>query len=148
MKDQTPKYIINIIPKLTRPYSTRNANNIPRFKVRHSFFKNAFFPQVNIKWNKLEPGIQNAPRLSAFKKNTLKFLRPTINNIFCSQNLKGIEYLARLRLGLSHLHEYKFKSNFQDTLNPLCTWYLWLWRWKYMSLSPPLSSLKQTFFST
>ena len=27
----------------------------------------------------------------------------------------------RLRLGVSHLNEHKFKNNFQDTLNPLCT---------------------------
>ena len=26
----------------------------------------------------------------------------------------------RLRLGLSHLREHKFKHNFQDSINPLC----------------------------
>ena len=39
-KDESPKYIFNIIPNLTRPYSTKNANNVPHFKVKHSFFKN------------------------------------------------------------------------------------------------------------
>ena len=33
---------------------------------------------------------------------------------------KGIKLLTRLRLGLSHLREHKFKHNFQDCLNPLC----------------------------
>ena len=28
--------------------------------------------------------------------------------------------LTRLRLGLRHLREHKFKYNFQDTLNPIC----------------------------
>ena len=28
--------------------------------------------------------------------------------------------LTRLRLGLSHLHDYKFRHCFQDTLNSLC----------------------------
>ena len=27
---------------------------------------------------------------------------------------------TRLRLGLSHLKQYKFKQNFQDPINPLC----------------------------
>ena len=27
---------------------------------------------------------------------------------------------SRLRLGLSHLREHKFKNSFQDSLNPLC----------------------------
>ena len=29
--------------------------------------------------------------------------------------------ITRLRLGLSHLQEDKFKHNFQDTVNPLCS---------------------------
>ena len=41
--------------------------------------------------------------------------------MFGCHNLKGIKYLTRLRLGLTHLYEHKFKNNFQDTLNPLCT---------------------------
>ena len=32
----------------------------------------------------------------------------------------GIKLVTRLHLGLSHLHEHKFKRIFQDTLNPLC----------------------------
>ena len=32
--------------------------------------------------NKLDPEIQNAPSLNIFKKNTLKFIRPTANNIY------------------------------------------------------------------
>ena len=38
-----------------------------------------------------------------------------------AQNLKGVKYLTRLRLGPIHLHEHKFKINFQDALNPLGT---------------------------
>ena len=33
LKDQSPKYLFNIIPKLNRPYSTRNANNILIFLI-------------------------------------------------------------------------------------------------------------------
>ena len=29
--------------------------------------------------------------------------------------------ITRLRLGLSHLREHKFKHSFQDTLNPICS---------------------------
>ena len=31
-----------------------------------------------------------------------------------------MKLVTRLRLGLSHLREHKFKHSFQDTLNPLC----------------------------
>ena len=46
LKDQYPKYLFNIIPKLNTPYSTRTANSIPYFKVKHSFSKNNFCPSV------------------------------------------------------------------------------------------------------
>ena len=121
LKDQSSKYRFNIVSKLTRPYSTRYANNIPHFKVKHSFFKNTFFPPVIIEWNKLDPEIQNAPSLNTFKNNISKFIRPTGNNIFRCQGLKGNKYSTRLRFGFNHLHKHKFKNNFPDTLNPLCT---------------------------
>ena len=33
-------------------------------------------------------------------------------------NPKGIKLITRLRLGLSHLREHKFKHGFQDTVHP------------------------------
>ena len=50
----------------------------------------------------------------------MKFIRHSENNIFVCSNLKRVQLLTRLRLGLSHLREHKFKHNFQDTINP--TW--------------------------
>ena len=35
-------------------------------------------------------------------------------------NLKGIQLLAKLRLGLSHLSEHEFSHKFQDTVNLIC----------------------------
>ena len=51
----------------------------------------------------------------------LKFIRRFPNKISQYHNLKAINIVTRLRLGLSHLWEHKFKCSFQDTLNPLCS---------------------------
>ena len=40
---------------------------------------------------------------------------------FNCRNPKGIKFITRLRLGLSHLREHKFKHSFQDSLNPFCS---------------------------
>ena len=40
---------------------------------------------------------------------------------FNCHNPKGIKFITRLRLGLSHLREHKFKHSFQDSLNPFCS---------------------------
>lgn len=39
--------------------------------------------------------------------------------MFNSHNLKGIELMIRLCLGLSHLREHEFKKSFQDSIKPL-----------------------------
>ena len=45
LKNQSPKYLFNIISKLTRPYLTRNAINIPYLKVKHTSSKILSFRQ-------------------------------------------------------------------------------------------------------
>ena len=47
-------------------------------------------------------------------------MRPFSNSVFDIRNPKGIKLITRLRLGLSHLREHKFKHSFQDTINPSC----------------------------
>ena len=74
-----------------------------------------------IEWNKLDPNLWSVASLSVFKKNLLKFIRPLPNSVFNSHNCKGIKLVTRLRLGLSHLREHKFKHSFQDTLNSFCS---------------------------
>ena len=101
-------------------YNTRNTNNIPLLKVKHSFLLNPFFPSAVIEWNKLDLNIPNSESLNIFKKTLLNFTRPSGSNVFNFHNLKGVKLLTRLRLGLSHLHEHKYKHRFQDSLNPIC----------------------------
>ena len=50
----------------------------------------------------------------------MEFIRPSKNSIFLCNNSKRIKLLTRLRLGLNHLRDQKFKHNFLDTLNPIC----------------------------
>ena len=104
-----------------RPYNTRNANNDPQFKVKHNFFRNLFFPSVVIEWNKLDLNMRNTENLFIFKEKLLKFIRPSGNSVFKCYSPKGIKLLTRLRVGLSHLREHKFKHAFLDSLNPICS---------------------------
>ena len=102
-------------------YNTRNTNNIPQFKVKYNFFRNSFFPSAVIESNKLDLNIPNSESLNVFKNSLLKFIRPSGNSVFNCHNPRGVKLLTRLRLGLSHLREHKFKHGFQDSLNPICS---------------------------
>ena len=55
------------------------------------------------------------------KSKLLSFIRPVQTNIYNIFDPKGLTFLTRLRLGLSHLNEHRFQHNFQDCLNPLCS---------------------------
>ena len=54
----------------------------------------------------------------------MKFIRPTPNRLFNVSDSLGIKLLTRLRLSLSHLREHKLNHNFQNTINPFCSWSL------------------------
>ena len=50
----------------------------------------------------------------------MPFIRPSANSTFHCHCPEGLKLITRLMLDLSHLRFYKFKHNFQDTLNPIC----------------------------
>ena len=120
LKNQHPEYLFHLIPVTRAPYTIRNVHNLPIFKSKHNFFKNSFFPSTLSEWNKLDPSLRNSEGFLTFKKNILQFICSTANSVYNCHNPKGINLITRLRLGLSHLREHKFKHNFQESLNPLC----------------------------
>ena len=114
-------YLFKLIPSRSCSYVTSNVHNIPFSKTRHTFLKNSFFPSTIIEWNKLDHNIRNSSSFNIFRKSILKFIRPSANSLFNCHNPKGIKFITRLRLGLSHLRGHKFKHSFQDSLNPFCS---------------------------
>ena len=80
-----------------------------------------------------------------------KFTRPSENSTFLCKNPKGIQLLTRLRPGLSHLRDHKFKYNFRNTLNPICncgeyietSWHYLLHCWLYTNERLPLLDVIQ-----
>ena len=89
---QSPTYLLNVIAVSSRSYFIRYDKNI-----------------------------RKSEGLNILKKNILKIIRPSQNRVYNRHNPKGIKLLIRLRVGLSHLCEHKFKHSFQDTLNPICS---------------------------
>ena len=117
----SPKYLSDIIPRTTRRYSSRNANNIPSVRFNNNDFMNTFFPSTTTEWKKLDLSIHNSTSLNIFKGRLLQFVRPSENSVFTCHNPIVIKYLARLRLGFSHLCYHKFKHSFLDAVDPHCS---------------------------
>ena len=108
-------------PSTDRIYNTRNTANVPRLKPKHIFSKNSYISSIIIEWNKLDQDIRYAESYALFRKHLLSFIRPEASGIFNVHNAKGITLLTRLRVGFSHLKEHKFRHNFVDAINLLCS---------------------------
>ena len=58
-KNNQPSYLSNIVPRRNFAFNTRNVDKIPLFMIKHNFLNNSFFPSTVIRWNKLDPNLQN-----------------------------------------------------------------------------------------
>ena len=122
--EKSPSYLFQLIPPNNNVYATRSSqgNKISSFKTRHNFFKDyCFFPAVISEWNSLDVNIRNPSSINVFKKELLKFIRPVPNSTYNINDSKGLTSLTRLRLGLSHFGDHKFRHNFQDCVSPMCS---------------------------
>ena len=115
-KNQYPRYFYYLPPLQTSSRIKRSSINIPCFCFR--FFKNSFFPFGNYRIEQctyIYTQFKNS--INTFKKSIMQFIRPSPGSTFNCFNNKGIKHIARLRLGLSHLRDHKFKHGFLDSLN-------------------------------
>ena len=117
---QSPDYLLELITKVLTIRHSSRLTTVQRIHCRTNSFQDSFFPYCFNEWNKIDETIRKSTSLSFFKSSLLRFIRPSIRPIYNIHNPKGLKLLTRLRLGLSHLREHKFRHNFQDTINPLC----------------------------
>ena len=117
-----PLYLSKYILKGNHSYNTRlKDRGLKTYHCRTDVFKYSFFPYTISEWNRLGLRIHKANSLLSFKNALLKFGRPIPNSYFNIHTSVGLKLLTRLRVGLSHLNKHKFKHNFLNRINPLCS---------------------------
>ena len=110
-----------MIPRKNTSCPTRGSDTIPLSGTKHNFFQNSYFPAASKEWNRLDIDIEKSDSISILKKCILSFVRPLLNKVSNSHNPQGLKLFTKLGLDLSHLRYHKFKHNFMDTINPLCS---------------------------
>ena len=116
-----PLYLTELLPIMKTHCHSLRTNRppiVPNFRTER--FKSTFFPSCSFNWNQLGTNIQNSSSLEIFKRALLTFIRPKPAEVYKIHHPKGLKLLTRLRLGLSHLREHKFRHNFNDTIDPFC----------------------------
>ena len=120
IKHGLPEYLFKLIPQSSHQYNTQTNEDITTFYCRTEVFKYSYFPATIMEWNKRDVTHRKSESLPYFRNALLKIGWPTSKPIYNSHNPIDLKLLTRLRLGLSHLNEHKFKHNFQDCKNLLC----------------------------
>ena len=119
IKTQKSLNLFHLIPPKLNPLCHPNTYSVLR--CRNDDFKNSFIPYVVREWNKLSTEIRNSSFNQKFWKLLLSFIKPTCSSPFSVHHPVVVKLLVRLRLAFNHLREHKFRLNFHDTLNQLCS---------------------------
>ena len=72
-------------------------------------------------WFNLDSTIRDSESIAIFKKRLLSFVFPIPSNVYNIFDPIVLKFLTHLRLGFSHLIEHRFRHNFQECINPLCS---------------------------
>ena len=87
---------------------------------RTTVFQNSFLSTITV-LIELESDINNIDSHAMCLKKIFTFIRPLENDSYGIYDPLCVRLLDRLCLGFSHLREHKFRHNFVDTLNLLCS---------------------------
>ena len=123
MKEKAPIYLKKIDSnKSIREDKDKPCNNIPLSnRLFQTFFFSFCFTFALNNWFKLYVTIRNSESIAMFKSRLQSFVRPVPNIAHNTFDPIGLKLLTHLRLGFSHLNEYRFRYYFQDCMNPLCS---------------------------
>ena len=119
VKEEASNYLINLIPKFSTNYLNKD-KPYANFSLSHRLFQE-FFPSTLNNWHKLDETIRPSESISIFKSRLLSFIRPLESNVYNIFDPIGLKFLTRLGLGFSQLNEHRFRHNFQDCMNRLCS---------------------------
>ena len=100
----------------------QNQRETSKLEIAISFSKLKLiitFSKPFSEWSKIDKNIRSFDRISTFQTKVLKFVRHLqIGSLIVIT--QGLKIIMQMRLGLSHLHEHKFKCSCQDTFTTFC----------------------------
>ena len=116
--NKSPEYLYQLIPQAYNLFNLRNQHLVPQIFCRTNIFSDSFFPSAIKEFHKLDFQISHNSSFQSFRKFLVKSIRPVPNSLFDDNDPLGVKLLTRLRVGLSHLKDQKFRHGFNDTIDP------------------------------
>ena len=92
-------------------HHTTRFSLLPNCKIRTKLFRNSFFPYTVNEWNNFDNIRKWSEWYLTLRKTLLNLIRPKCNETYGIHHPTGLKLPTRLlRLSLSHLNDYEFKS--------------------------------------
>ena len=110
-----------MIPQNNHQYNIQPIVEVTTFYFKIDVFEYSYFPHTILEWNQLDMQIRRPEYLLSFKNFLLEMGQPTDKPTFNIYQATGLKFLTSLRLKLSFFNEHKFKHNFQNWVNTLCS---------------------------
>ena len=123
-KDFRTKYLTSYLQLYNNPiYLTKFAAKdiVKQTTSRTVNFNNTFFVRCSQEWNNLSEDIKSLPSYISFKKALLSFVKTSKTSVFVIHDNNSIKLFTRFKLNFNHLNEHKFRLNFLDTINLMCS---------------------------
>ena len=118
---KSPIYLKERIPNIQFSHNTERIKLFSKMRFNNEYYGNTLFLFCVNQWNNLNHRIRISESISLFKRSLLQFIRPSGSEVYKNHDSIGLKYLTSLRLEFSRLREHKFRYNFRDTLNSLCS---------------------------
>ena len=121
VKNEVPSYLISLIAKCKQTFNTRK-KHLPTHNCRTDCFTYSFFPYILNDWFNLDVSIRNSESIPIFKRKLSSFIRSAQNNIFNIFDPQVcVEAINLFALSFNHLKEHRFRHNFRECMNPVCS---------------------------
>ncbi len=126
----SPKYLSDCITFPDPPWISVYGRQLPNgepliltpFVPRTDKFSSSFFPSCVFSWNRfLISDQRNETDINKFKIKLLSSFKPNKCDYYGIDDKVGLRFLTQLRVDLNPLRKYKFKHNFADTSDELCS---------------------------
>ena len=112
------------MPLKNYTYDARSAHSFGTYFCRTNAFKYSFQPYTIREWNNLDLQLRKENFFEKFRNALLKLGLTTPDLIYEINHILGLKLFNRLSLALSNLNKNRFKHNFKNCVNLLCTFSL------------------------
>ena len=118
-------YLQEILSSHNDPYYQTRSKSVKNIYInlgkKNNAFANFYFPHYIKKWFKLSVDNRFIESAKKVQKNYFWLYQTLKNSVYQTHDIPGFKLLTRSTLNFNHLNKHQFRHNFNDSINPMCS---------------------------